>query len=150
MLSLKMIKIMEKQRLGFVATVSDSGQPNLSPKGTFVVVDENTIAFGEIRSPNTLKNINVSPAVEVNFVDPLIRKGFRTKGRAKIIDAGTELFNQYLPLFDKWPSLCTRFRHIVVISVEEASYLISPLYDKGADEKDVREQWVKTLLSDDL
>ena len=36
----------EKQRLGFVATVSATGEPNLSPKGTFVVLDDRTLAFG--------------------------------------------------------------------------------------------------------
>ena len=46
MLTDEMIATAEKQRLGFVATVSDDGQPNVSPKGTFVVIDNQTLAFG--------------------------------------------------------------------------------------------------------
>jgi hypothetical protein len=39
-----MIKILEKQRLGFVATVDNAGAPCLSPEGTFVAVSNTTIA----------------------------------------------------------------------------------------------------------
>jgi len=70
-------RVITEQRLGFVASVGADGTPNLSPKGTFIVLDEQTIAFGEIRSPNTLRNIDHNPVVEVNFVDPFARKGVR-------------------------------------------------------------------------
>ena len=40
--------------LGFVATVTPEGRPHLSPKGTFLVLDDSTVAFAEIRSPDTL------------------------------------------------------------------------------------------------
>jgi len=149
MLSQEMICILEKQRLGFVATVSPDGQPNLSPKGTFVVIDNSTIAFGEIRSPSTLANLKISPFVEVNFVDPFSRKGFRAKGHATIAAVDTEGYRQYIKLFERWASLGSRIRHIVVISVVEASYLISPIYDDGAIEANVRQQWVRTLQSND-
>ena len=43
--------------LGFVATVTSGGRPSVSPKGTFLVLDDNTIAFGEVRSPGTMANL---------------------------------------------------------------------------------------------
>jgi hypothetical protein len=51
MLTPDMRRVIEEQRLGFVATAAPDGTPNVSPKGTFVVLDDRTIAFGEIRSP---------------------------------------------------------------------------------------------------
>jgi hypothetical protein len=36
---------------GFVATVTPEARPAVSAKGTFLVLDAETIAFGEIRSP---------------------------------------------------------------------------------------------------
>lgn len=84
MLTQQMKDTVEKQRLGFVASVSEAGEPNVSPKGTFVVVDDQTLAFGDIRSPGTVANLRRSPAVEVNFVDPIRRKGFRAKGSASM------------------------------------------------------------------
>lgn len=149
MLSPDMVGTLEKQRLGFVATVSAAGRPNVSPKGTFVVIDSATIAFGEIRSPNTLENLKASPFVEINFVDPLSRRGFRASGRATVSAVDTDVYRQYIHLFDRWETLASRIRHIVVVSIEEASYLTSPSYDDGANEADLRKVWTRTLLSDD-
>lgn len=80
MLTQAMKDTANKHRLGYVATVSASGQPNVSPKGTFVVIDDRTLAFGDIRSPGTVTNLRERPGTEVNFVDPLARKGFRARG----------------------------------------------------------------------
>ena len=49
----------------------------LGPDMQRIVVDDATIAFGEIRSPATLRNLRANPHVEVNFVDPFVRKGYR-------------------------------------------------------------------------
>jgi len=149
MLTATMIRILEKQRLGFAATVSPDGSPNLSPKGTFVVIDQKTIAFGEIRSPNTLRNLRENPAIEINFVDPLARKGFRVKGRAMIAARDTQLYNQHIGLFSRWGALAERIVHVVVTNVTEASMVTSPAYDDGACEDDLREQWSRILLAGD-
>ena len=45
------------QKLGYVATVSKDGTPNLSPKGTIAAIDESTLVFADIRSPQTIENL---------------------------------------------------------------------------------------------
>ena len=92
MLTADMKRIIEEQRLGFVATAGADREPNLSPKGTFVVLDDQTIGFGEIRSPGTIRNLRVNPRVEVNFVDPFVRKGYRFAGTATIVERGDARF----------------------------------------------------------
>jgi len=149
MLTQNMIKILEKQRLGFVATVSSDGHPNLSPKGTFIVIDAKTIAFGEIRSPQTLENLRVNPRVEVNIVDPLSRKGFRVKGNAQIAAKGTDLYKEHIAQFDRWGDLATHIQHIVLITIHETGELTSPAYDLGAQENDLRAQWAQILFAQD-
>lgn len=72
--------------LGFVATVTKEGHPNLSPKGTFMVLDDETIAFAEIRSPNTMANLAHEAHTEVNFIDIWKRKGIRIFGPASIAE----------------------------------------------------------------
>ena len=88
MLTPDMKRIIEEQRLGFVATAAADGTPNVSPKGTFVVLDDVTIAFGEIRSPGTIRNLRVNARIEVNFVDPFVRRGYRFAGTATSLSAG--------------------------------------------------------------
>ena len=148
MLTQEMQDTVNRQRLGFVATVSKTGEPNLSPKGTFVIVDERTLAFGDIRSPGTIANLRRQPAVEVNFVDPLRRKGFRARGAASIHARGSDTYRLHRPLFDQWGSMADRIEHIVLIGLLEAEPLSSPAYDEGATESDLRAQWSAILLSD--
>ncbi len=103
-----MMQVVRGQRLGFVATVNADGAPNLSPKGTFAVVDAATVAFAEIRSPGTLRNLAANPAVEVNFVAPFTRRGCRLFGTARIVRRGAAESDGLLPLFADHGSLVPR------------------------------------------
>ncbi|NEU13772.1 pyridoxamine 5'-phosphate oxidase family protein [Methylobacterium sp. BTF04] len=150
MLTQDMKDTVHKQRLGFVATVSQTGEPNLSPKGTFVVVDDRTLAFGDIRSPGTITNLCQRPTVEVNFVDPLSRKGFRVRGSATIHARDTVDYRLHRPRFDGWGLLADRIEHIVLIDVLDAKPLSSPAYDDGAKEADLRTHWSAILLSEEV
>jgi len=96
MLTADMKRVVREQRLGFVATVNRDGTPNVSPKATFVVLDDSAIGFGDIRSPGTLRNLKSNPAVEVNFVDPFVRKGYRFGGTTTIIERSAPGFNDLL------------------------------------------------------
>ena len=53
----------------FIATVNVDGSPNVSPKGTFLALDDRTLAFAEMRSPATVENVTRDMRVEVNMVD---------------------------------------------------------------------------------
>lgn len=136
-----MKRVVSEQRLGFVATVNADGTPNVSPKGTFIVVDDTTLAFGEIRSPGTLRNIAANPAVEINFVDPFVRKGYRFAGRASVMPRGHTDFEQLHARFSAYGDLAARMRAIVTISITRALPLASPAYDAGASESQIAQSW---------
>jgi predicted pyridoxine 5'-phosphate oxidase superfamily flavin-nucleotide-binding protein len=143
-LTAEMKRIVDEQRLGFVATVDPDGSPNLSPKATFSVIDDHTIGYCEIRSPRTMSNIARGSAIEVNFVDPFTRKGCRFKGRAEVITRGSGGFDDVVKHFSKHAGIADRARSIVVIRVDRALPLISPAYDGGqAEESDIRRLWTK-------
>jgi predicted pyridoxine 5'-phosphate oxidase superfamily flavin-nucleotide-binding protein len=139
MLTPDMKRIIEEQRLGFVATAAADGTPNVSPKGTFVVLDDATIGFGEIRSPGTVRNLRANPRVEVNFVDPFVRKGYRFAGTAMVVERGDGAFDALLGHFRG--ALAPRIRAIVTITVTKALPLTSPLYDDGKTELELRRAW---------
>src|SRR5262245_62695995 len=89
-LSVEMKTLVERQRLGFVATVCPDCTPNVSPKGTVSVLDDEHLIFADIRSPGTVSNLRTNPNVEVNVVDHFVRKGYRFKGRAQVMEPGTD------------------------------------------------------------
>jgi predicted pyridoxine 5'-phosphate oxidase superfamily flavin-nucleotide-binding protein len=140
----EMKQVVEQQRLGFVATLCADGTPNLSPKGTVCVLDDDHLMFADIRSPGTVANLRVNPSVEVNVVDPFVRKGYRFKGSAEVLEAGAD-FERLLALFVTAGVFDApkRIRAIVVMRIEQARPLISPGYDRGMDEVSVRAQWVR-------
>jgi len=135
MLSATAIDLIEQWRLGFVATVSAGGRPNVSPKGTFIVVDQHTLAFGEIRSPQTVTNLSNNPEVEINFLNQFTRKGLRVRGQAQIVRQGVPEFDALFPKFQTlWADLADRINLIVKIPVDSVKPLSSPPYDDGMTE----------------
>ena len=108
--------------LGLVATVTPDGRPAVSPKGTFLVRNAGELAFGEIRSPGTLRNLRANPALEINFVDPFLRKAVRVQGEARLLDRASPDYASLLPEFAaKWPALAPRIGTIVTVAVTGGS-----------------------------
>ena len=139
MLTQDMKRVIEEQRLGFVATAAPDGTPNLSPKGTFAVLDDRTIAFGEIRSRGTIRNLRANPRIELNFVDVFVRKGYRFAGIATVVERGEARFEALLS--DLRSTLAPRIRAVVTIAVTRALPLTSPAYDDGKTEPELRRAW---------
>ncbi len=92
-LSEEVKKVISEVRPALVATASKDGKPNVSPKGSFQVVDDEHIAFAEIASPRTIANLRENPQVAAIVFDPATRKGCRVWGRAEILDSG-DLFDK--------------------------------------------------------
>ena len=146
-LTADMKRVVEEQRLGFVATVGPDGEPNLSPKGTFVVLDDEHLAFADLRSPNTTRNIAAGSAVEINFVDPFARKGFRFFGHAAVLAPDSEGFAAAMAASPALKRTEGRARAIIKVRVERAAPLISPAYDTGATETELRRSWAAHFRS---
>jgi len=135
-----MKRVVGEQRLGFVATVCADGTPNLSPKGTTAVWDDDHLVFANIRSPGTVANLRVNPSVEVNVVDPILRKGYRFKGVASVLESGA-LYDQAIAFYAERGSRVSAIREIVMVRVRSALPIDSPAYDLGLTEDEVRGRW---------
>ena len=129
------------QKLGYVATVSKDGTPNLSPKGTIVVMNKSTLAFADIRSPQTIENLQDNPSVEINVVDPFQRLGYRFKGEGKIINEGSE-FDKILDYYIN-AGIKSKINSVVVVDVKSMSEVTSPSYDLGVTKDELVSKWKK-------
>lgn len=134
-----MKRVVREQKLGFVATVCADGTPNLSPKGTTGVWDDDHLMFADIRSPQSVRNIEANPSVEVNVVDSLVRKGYRFKGRGIVYRSG-EVFQRGCQMYREI-GLTHEIQAVVLIRVERALPVFSPAYDRGDTEEQVKERW---------
>ena len=130
---------LNSQKLGYVATVSSDGKPNISPKGTIIPWSDNLLAFANIRSPDTVMNLQHNPFVEINVIDPLSRKGYLFTGTAKIIKNTplyVEILNHYRTNGIKSP-----INSIVIVDISSVSEVTSPLYDLGQTEEEIKLKW---------
>jgi uncharacterized protein len=101
-------------RPAMVATADAAGKPNVSPKGSFQVLDDEHVLFAEVNSPRTVANLSVNPYMSAIVLDPATRHGCRIWGQADIFTSGA--------LFDRINAeLAARkmqAKHVVVVTVD--------------------------------
>jgi general stress protein 26 len=137
MLTQDMKTLIRTHTAGFVATVRDDGSAAVSPKATFVVVDDKTIACGNIRSPGTAKNLRGNAACEVCFLDPLSRKAVRVSATGKMVGKAIAdkallgVFEQY------WADYLPHMSGFMVFELKSAELILSPAYDHGHSEEEL-------------
>jgi predicted pyridoxine 5'-phosphate oxidase superfamily flavin-nucleotide-binding protein len=143
-LSAEMKRMVAELKLCFVATVTPDGRPNLSPKGSMKVWDDDHLVFADIASPVTVRNLNANPHIEINMVDPFRRRGFRFKGTAVVLHEGAEFSSVADELWSRegrqYP-----VNGVIKMKVEEALPVLSPAYtfNQNVREDDVRRVWLE-------
>ena len=103
--------------------------------------DDDHLVFADICSPGTVANLRHKPAIEINVVDPILRKGYRFKGRATVHTAD-ETFTAVVARYRARGSQ-NPIQSVVLVHVERAAALISPAYDLGLSEAAVRDRWTQ-------
>ncbi|MFC1941636.1 pyridoxamine 5'-phosphate oxidase family protein [Chloroflexota bacterium] len=82
------VKEMFKQQLPLIATSSKDGVPNVGPKGSMYVVDDETLGYSEGTSRTTLDNIKENKKVAVMIIDKETMDGYQIKGTAELQTSG--------------------------------------------------------------
>jgi predicted pyridoxine 5'-phosphate oxidase superfamily flavin-nucleotide-binding protein len=110
------VKLTEEQKKlitegmpAMVATADRAGKPNVSPKGSLRILDDETLCFGDVQSPRTTSNLKENPKIAILFFNPANRKGCRVWGKAEVLNSG--------PLFDQVSKETLERRKTVVKNV---------------------------------
>jgi uncharacterized protein len=140
-LTIEIKDFVKTQKLGYVATVCPDGTPNLSPKGTTTVWDDEHLVFLDIYSPGTVANLNSNPAIEINIVDIFTRKGYRFKGTAEIFSEG-KFFDEVIASYGDSAKKYT-IKNVILIKVERVLAVVSPAYNAGLTEDQVINRWTE-------
>ena len=134
-------RFINTERLCFVATVTPDAKPNISPKGSILQRSPTQLAFAEIRSPDTINNLKSNPAIEINIISPVARRGYLFRGRGRILYSGHD-FNEVMVLVRNI-GIKSAVRAIVLVDVDHIEEVKSPLYDLGYSEEQIRSVWSK-------
>ncbi len=81
-----------------LATAGKDGRPNIGPKGSVVVLDDSTLAFGELTGKQSYKNVLENPQVAIAVVDYEKFTGYRFSGTVELETSG-ELYDQFARRF---------------------------------------------------
>jgi predicted pyridoxine 5'-phosphate oxidase superfamily flavin-nucleotide-binding protein len=77
----------EKQ-LAVIATAGKDETPNVGPKGSMFVIDDETLAYSEATAEKTLRNLEENPKVAVMVVERDRTDGYQVKGTAELLTGG--------------------------------------------------------------
>jgi predicted pyridoxine 5'-phosphate oxidase superfamily flavin-nucleotide-binding protein len=136
----EMKRVVTEIQLCYAATGSPDDKPNLSPKGSITVLNDDELGFADLASPGTIENLRHNPAIELNVVDPFTRRGFRFKGRAEIVKNDPEAHRRIAQILGpEYP-----FEQVVKIRVETAAEVFSPVYTvTPSSEAEVKRFWLQ-------
>ncbi len=114
--------------LCWLATISEDGFPNVSPKEAFLYDGEDRILIANIASPISVRNIQRDNRVCVSFVNVFVQKGFKVVGHAKVLVPGDSGFEvQHGRLVE---AIGTTFPILSVIEIapKDFSEIVAPSY----------------------
>jgi hypothetical protein len=104
-----------------LATINPDGSPNIGPKMSTHVLDDESLAYAEVTAKHHYENVKRDPRVAIAVVDWTGRAGFRFIGEAEIHESG-ELYDKVASrLPPEW-----RPRAAVRVKVTEVHSLSGP------------------------
>ncbi|WP_083003221.1 pyridoxamine 5'-phosphate oxidase family protein [Halomonas sp. GT] len=118
----------EQSVLCWLATSDESGQPNVSPKEVFAVLDSQHIVVANIASPKSAKNIRINQKVCLSFIDIFVQKGFKIIGTATELKPTAPEYSHWVaPLLamagDRYP-----IHSVLVIKATAVEPIVAPSY----------------------
>ena len=72
-----------------LGTVSKNGEPQISPKGSMMVYDKETLAYWERAKRSALENVGENPNVVIYYNNSGKRLRWRFHGKATVYEDGT-------------------------------------------------------------
>jgi len=104
-------------KMGWVATSSPDGTPNVTPKGTLRLLDDQHVMFADLFSLKTRQNLEKNPTVAVTVIDTASAKGYQLKGTAELISSGP-LFNRFDKELNQAMLALPPLKYVAKIAVE--------------------------------
>tara|TARA_Y100000996_G_scaffold405279_1_gene380274 strand:+ start:552 stop:1007 length:456 start_codon:yes stop_codon:yes gene_type:complete len=143
MLTPEMEKLIREHTIGLVATVTPEGMPSVSPKATTMIISPQEIVFCDIRSPKTRRNIESNQNVEINYINVFSRQACRVTGVASYISLDDKESANLKEQFKSWDQgFLDAIRGFFRVKINKAQLILSPVYDRGANENDLKKQWL--------
>lgn len=128
MLSAEVQQFARRSTLCWLATVDAAGQPNVSPKEMFAVLDAQHLVIANIASPASVRNIAANPRVCVSFIDIFAQKGFKVLGLARNALRQEADYARWAAPLEAMAGPRFPVRSVMVISATAVEPIMAPSY----------------------
>jgi predicted pyridoxine 5'-phosphate oxidase superfamily flavin-nucleotide-binding protein len=128
-MSKEIMDFVTKTKPAYVGTASKDGMPNIAPKGSLTVIDDETLLYADLFAGKTRCNLEENNKVTVAFVDPQTMRGFQLKGKAQVLTTG-KIYEETCKKIASLPMKLPKPESVVVIKVQEI-YHLSPGPEAG-------------------
>lgn len=128
MLNDSLRQLVQSSVLCWLATVDASGQPYVSPKEVFAVLDDQYVVIANIASPNTVRNIACNPKVCLSFVDVFVQKGFKLQGVARTVASGHPDYAIWAGPLERMVEGKFTILSVIVVQVQSVAPILAPSY----------------------
>ena len=104
-------------KMGWVGTATRDGVPNVTPKGTLRLLDDQHVIFADLFSLKTRQNLEQNPKVAVTVIEPNGTTGYQMKGTAELLTSGP-LYDQVAAQLKQKSAGLPTPKYVVKITVE--------------------------------
>lgn len=118
----------QRSVLCWFATVDADGCPNVSPKEVFAAYDENRLLVANIASPGTVRNLLREERVCVSFVDVFVQKGFKVRGRARLVRKADPDYAELVSPLEAMTGDRFPIRGVIEVTAEAVERIEAPSY----------------------
>jgi hypothetical protein len=107
-------------------------------------LDSEHLIFADIASPQTVANLQENPAVEINAVDFISRRGYRFRGTGQVLEPGGGDFEWIAGRLRAIHGEQTPCHHAVKVQITDVAELLSPGYTvQHLPESELRHAWIR-------
>lgn len=128
MLTADIQEFARRSTLCWLATVDADGQPNVSPKEVFAVLDAQHLVIANIASPGSIRNIAVNPRVCVSFIDIFAQKGFKVRGLARNVRRQEADYSRWAAPLEAMAGPRFPIHSVMVVAATAVEPIIAPSY----------------------
>ena len=128
MLSIQVKGFARRSVLCWLATVDESGQPNVSPKEIFAVFDSDHLVIANIASAGSARNIERNARVCVAFIDVFAQKGFKVTGAARNVRKNDPDFVRWATRLVEMAGPRFAIQSVFVVKAEAVEAILAPSY----------------------
>jgi uncharacterized protein len=124
---------LERSVLCWLATISEDGTPNASPKEIFVPEGDDHVLIAHVASPKSVRNIRTNPNVCLSFVEIFEQRGFKLIGQARVIEPNDPAYAERVQPLELIATPRFPIQAIIDIHVQQVTPIRAPRYQLYTD-----------------